>query len=61
MAKNTKDKIIVKGIEVRYSRINQNDYMSLTDIAQFKNPNATKEEDSIVPTTDRVDMNKLFL
>jgi len=43
MAKEAKDKIIVKGIEVRYSRINQNDYMSLTDIAQFKNPNAPKD------------------
>ncbi|MCL1993990.1 MAG: KilA-N domain-containing protein [Spirochaetes bacterium] len=43
MAKETKDKIIVKGIEVRYSRINQNDYMSLTDIAQYKNPNAPKD------------------
>ena len=43
MAKKAKDKIIVKGIEVRYSRINQNDYMSLTDIAQYKNPNAPKD------------------
>ena len=43
MAKEAKDKIVVKGIEVRYNRINQNDYMSLTDIAQFKNPNAPKD------------------
>ena len=43
MAKEAKDKIIVKGIEVRYSRINDNDYMSLTDIAQFKNQNAPKD------------------
>ncbi|MDR3293871.1 MAG: KilA-N domain-containing protein [Clostridiales bacterium] len=33
-----KDKtIIVKGIDVRYNRYNQNDYLSLTDIAKFKN------------------------
>jgi hypothetical protein len=37
------DKIIVKGIEVRYNRINQNDYISLTDIARFKNSNAPKD------------------
>jgi hypothetical protein len=43
MPKTAKDKIIVKGIEVRYSRINQNDYMSLTDIAQFKNPVSPKD------------------
>jgi len=43
MNTETKDKIIVKGIEVRYSRVNQNDYMSLTDIAQYKNPNAPKK------------------
>jgi hypothetical protein len=43
MAKATKDKIIVKGIEVRYNQINQNDYMSLTDIAQFKNPVSPKD------------------
>ena len=37
------EKLTVKGIDVRYSRINQNDYISLTDIAQFKNPNAPKD------------------
>jgi hypothetical protein len=37
------NKVTVKGIEVRYSRINQNDYISLTDIAQFKNPKAPKD------------------
>ena len=37
------DKITVKGIDVRYSRINQNDYISLTDIAKFKNANAPKD------------------
>jgi hypothetical protein len=39
----TIEKLTVKGIDVRYSRINQNDYISLTDIAQFKNPNAPKD------------------
>jgi len=37
------DKMTVKGIDVRYSRINQKDYISLTDIAQFKNANAPKD------------------
>jgi hypothetical protein len=36
-------KILVRGIEVRYNRVNQNDYISLTDIAQFKNPNSPKD------------------
>ncbi|MCL2294056.1 MAG: KilA-N domain-containing protein [Spirochaetes bacterium] len=30
-------KMSVKGIDIRYNRINQNDYISLTDIAKFKN------------------------
>ena len=37
------DKMTVKGIDVRYSRINQNDYISLTDIAKFKNANSPKD------------------
>jgi hypothetical protein len=37
------NKITVKGIDVRYNRINQNDYISLTDIAKFKNANAPKD------------------
>jgi len=32
-----KDKIIVKGVEVQYKRINENDFISLTDIAKYKN------------------------
>jgi len=33
----------VKGIDVRYSRINQNDYISLTDIAKYKNPESPND------------------
>ena len=29
--------IIVKDIEIKYNHINQNDYISLTDIAKYKN------------------------
>ena len=36
-------KIFVKGIEVRYNWVNQSDYISLADIAQFKNPNSPKD------------------
>ena len=35
--KETKNNIIVKGIEVNYKRINQEDYICLTDIAKVKN------------------------
>jgi len=31
------DKMIVKGIEVRYTRKDENDFISLTDIAKYKN------------------------
>lgn len=37
------DKITVKGIDVRYKRIDEDDYISLTDIAQFKNADAPKD------------------
>lgn len=33
----------VKGIDVRYSRIKQDDYISLTDIARFKNASTPKD------------------
>ena len=36
--KETKNNIIVKGIEVNYKRINSDDYICLTDIAKVKNP-----------------------
>lgn len=32
------NQIEVKGIDVRYKKINQNEYISLTDIAKYKNP-----------------------
>ena len=31
-----KEQLIVKGIEVSYKRINEEDYICLTDIAKFK-------------------------
>ena len=34
-----KKEIIVKGIEVSYKKINEEDYICLTDIAKAKNPN----------------------
>jgi len=37
-----RDKMIVKGIEVRYDRINRSDYISLTDIARFKSQETGK-------------------
>ena len=36
--KETKNNLIVKGIEVNYKRINQDDYICLTDIAKVKHP-----------------------
>ncbi|MDR0334519.1 MAG: KilA-N domain-containing protein [Methanomassiliicoccaceae archaeon] len=33
----------VRGIDIRYSRVNHNDYISLTDIAQIKNRSAPWE------------------
>ena len=32
------DKITVKDIDVRYKRINTGDFICLTDIAKYKNP-----------------------
>ena len=32
-----KENIVVKGIEVSYKKINEEDYISLTDIAKYKN------------------------
>ena len=37
------EKMSVEGIDIRYSRVNQNDYISLTDIARFKNSDAPKD------------------
>lgn len=37
----TKNEVIVKGINVRYNQINENDYICLTDLAKAKNPNHT--------------------
>ena len=34
---NSKNNIVVKGIEVSYKRINEEDYICLTDIARYKN------------------------
>ena len=36
---DNKNNIVVKGIEVSYKRINEEDYICLTDIAKAKNPN----------------------
>ena len=30
--------VIVKGIDVRYKQVNEEDYISITDIAKFYNP-----------------------
>lgn len=35
----TKNEVIVKGINVNYKKINEEDYICLTDIAKAKNPN----------------------
>ncbi len=32
------DKITVKDIDVRYKKINKGDFICLTDIAKYKNP-----------------------
>ena len=39
----TATKINVQGIDIRYSRIDQEDYISLTDIAKYKNPASPKD------------------
>jgi hypothetical protein len=36
------EKMTVQGIDVRYDRVNQNDYISLTDIAKFKTQEPAK-------------------
>jgi len=38
----TTEKMIVKGIDIRCIRINNEDYFSLSDIARFKNPTEPK-------------------
>jgi len=40
--KEIKNNLIVKGIEVSYKRINQDDYICLTDIARYVNPEDPK-------------------
>lgn len=35
----TKNEVIVKGITVNYKKVNEEDYICLTDIAKAKNPN----------------------
>jgi hypothetical protein len=32
------ENLVVKGVDVRYKRINEDDYICLTDIARVKNP-----------------------
>jgi len=39
----TATKMNVQGIDIRYSRIDQEDYISLTDIAKYKNPVSPKD------------------
>jgi len=34
------EKINVKGVLVSFNRVNKEDFISLTDIAKYKNPNA---------------------
>lgn len=38
----TKNEVIVKGIDIRYKKINKNDYISLTDISRYANPTEPK-------------------
>ena len=37
----TKNEVVVQGLNVRYNKINEEDYISLTDIAKAKNPEHT--------------------
>ena len=37
MEESKKNNLIVKGIDVNYKRVNQDDYICLTDIAKAKN------------------------
>lgn len=34
----SKNEVVVKGINVKYKKVNQEDYISLTDLARFANP-----------------------
>ena len=38
----TKNEVIVKGLEIRYKKINKNDYISLTDISRYANQSELK-------------------
>lgn len=42
MSKNIKNKVTAKGIEIAVVTQNQNDFISLTDIAKYKNPDEPK-------------------
>jgi len=42
MVKMSADKMTVKGIDIRYQRFNDEDYVSLTDIAKFKTQEPAK-------------------
>lgn len=33
-------KILVKGVEITYNQIKEEDFISITDIAKYKNPDA---------------------
>lgn len=38
----TKNEVVVKGINVNYKKINKEDYISLTDLARYVNPEEPK-------------------
>lgn len=38
----TKNELTVSGIDVKYKKINKDDYISLTDLARFANPSEPK-------------------
>jgi hypothetical protein len=40
MTSKINTKIAVKGVEVAFTQTHQEDYISITDIAKYKNPNA---------------------
>ena len=40
---DNKNNIVVKGIEVSYKRINEEDYICLTDLARYKNEKEPKD------------------
>ena len=37
-----KNEVIVKGININYKKINEKDYISLTDLARYANPQEPK-------------------